>query len=125
MRIAEIVATRSTCKERSVGCIITSSDYENVYSIGYNGGAKGFPNSCDGKGVKCGCIHAEINALTKCFVKDPYKVMFITLSPCIMCAKSIINSGVSKVYYRELHKDVSGVQLLKSAGIQVIKLGAE
>jgi dCMP deaminase len=122
MRFALDLANRSTCNERSVGCVITSSDFENVYSVGYNGNYVGGSNGCDHKGHKCGCLHAEVNALIKCYVKDKDKVAFVTLAPCENCAKAMINSGFSKVYYAVSWKDNPGIQLLNWAGVECIQL---
>ena len=124
MEFAQLITQRSTCLERQVGCVITSADYENVYSIGYNGNAAGRDNECDGVGYKgsCGCVHAEQNALIKCNVKDKRKLMFCTLAPCTMCAKLMINSGFSKVFYHEDWKSAEGIRILRAAKIEVIKL---
>jgi hypothetical protein len=66
MRMAEDLAKRSTCRRLSVGTVITDSEMENVVAIGYNGNARGFPNDCDSPTPgACGCIHSEMNALTK------------------------------------------------------------
>lgn len=122
MDMAFNISMRSTCTERHVGAVITSKDFENVYSIGYNGNYKGGPNTCDHVGIKCGCIHAEINALIKCSIKDKQKVMFVTLAPCEMCAKTMINSGFSTIYYGCSWKDNPGISLLEGAGIKCIHL---
>jgi dCMP deaminase len=124
MKFAMEIANRSTCKERQVGCVVTSKDFENVYSVGYNGTYAGGANECDNITNKggCGCVHSEVNALIKCSVKDKQKVIFITLSPCQDCAKLIINSGASKVYYAQDWKNNPGVELLKKANIECIKL---
>jgi len=65
------------------------------------------------------CVHAEINALIKVRVNDPQKVVFVTGQPCITCAKAIINSGASKVYYRSAYRSNEGLELIKKAGIEV------
>lgn len=124
MDFALLIAQRSTCLERQVGCVITSADYENVYSVGYNGNASGRLNECDGIGYKgsCGCVHAEQNALIKCNVKDKNKIMFCTLAPCAMCAKLIVNSGFMKVFIRQDWKDTSGIDILTDAGILVSRI---
>lgn len=125
MEFAESIAQRSTCEERKVGAVVTSIDFQKVYSIGYNGAAKGLDNHClcaIGEG-KYGCVHAEQNALVKCNSFDNEKVLFVTLSPCVMCSTLLINEGgYSKVYYREEWKDNPGVQLLQRAGIRVHKI---
>jgi len=64
-------------------------------------------------------IHAEINALLKMDYNNPKKKkMYVTLSPCRMCAKAIINAGIDEVYYMVEYRDTSGVDLLTSTGIK-------
>ena len=121
MRMAEELAKRSTCARLQVGTVVTDARLENVLAIGYNGNARGLPNRCDSTVPgQCGCIHSEVNALIKApgSIKD--KVVFVTNSPCVMCAKLIINSGVSHVYYRRAYRDPSGVELLGSAGVTAV-----
>lgn len=124
MNLAENLAKRSTCKRLSVGCVITSSDYQRVLSVGYNGNAKGFPNKCDSNEPgKCGCIHAEENALIKCSDIKEKKVIFITTSPCKMCSKKLINLGnIKKVFYRNDYRLNEGIDILKKAKIKVKKI---
>lgn len=124
MDFAEAIAKRSTCEERQVGAVVASGDFQKIYSVGYNGGAKGMANTCMCKlGNKYGCVHAEQNALVKCTATDKDKVMFVTLAPCTMCATLMINEGGYKtVYYRQDWKDNPGIQLLQQAGITCIKL---
>lgn len=118
------LAGLSKCEERKVAAIITDRDMTQVYSIGVNGGPKGLVDCMCKIDGKYGCIHAEINALVKCRSDAPGKVMFVTLSPCKQCAAAIINApgGFSTVYYIEEWKDITGVELLKSAGVNVICL---
>jgi dCMP deaminase len=118
MRMAEELAKRSTCSRLQVGTVVTDAKLENVVAIGYNGNARGLPNRCDSSVPgQCGCIHSEVNALIKApgAVKD--KVVFVSNSPCVMCAKLIINSGVTHVFYRHVYRDPSGIELLASAGV--------
>jgi dCMP deaminase len=118
MRMAEELAKRSTCARLRVGTVITDAALENVVAIGYNGNAKGLPNHCDSVVPgNCGCIHSEVNALVKAPGGIRDKVVFLTDSPCVACAKLMINSGVSHVFFRRLYRDPSGVELLKSAGV--------
>ena len=122
MRMAEELAKRSTCTRLQVGTVITDAQLENVLGIGYNGNARGLPNRCDSTvPANCGCIHSEVNALIKApgAVKD--KVMFVTNSPCVMCAKLIINSGVTHVFYRTQYRDPTGVELLSEAGLTPVE----
>lgn len=125
MRMAEDLAKRSTCSRLQVGTVVTDARLENVLAIGYNGNARGLPNKCDSTVPgQCGCIHSEVNALIKApgNVKD--KVVFVTNSPCVMCAKLVINSGVTHVFYREAYRDPSGVELLVSAGVTPVHYDA-
>ena len=118
MRMAEELAKRSTCARLQVGTVITDAALENVVAIGYNGNAKGLPNRCDSDTPgACGCIHSEVNALVKAPGGMRDKVAFVTDSPCVACAKLLINSGVSHVFYRREYRDPSGVELLASAGV--------
>jgi dCMP deaminase len=118
MRMGEELAKRSTCSRLQVGTVITDARLENVLAIGYNGNAKGLPNRCDSTVPgNCGCIHSEVNALVKASGGPSDKVVFLTDSPCVMCAKLMINSGVSHVFYRRLYRDPSGVELLAASGV--------
>lgn len=103
MRMAELIAMRSTCSRRQVGCVITTLDNTRVLSVGYNGNAKGLPNQCDNptEHGKCGCIHAEENALIACSETSitPKKV-FVTVFPCVMCLKKIIQlQNVKEIHF--------------------------
>lgn len=125
-KFAKDLAKLSKCEERKVAAVITDKSLSQVYSIGLNGGPKGLIDCMCRLGSKYGCIHAEINALIKCRSDAPDKVMFVTLSPCVACAAAIINApgGFSTVYYLEPWKDSTGIELLKSAGINVIYLNS-
>lgn len=120
-KFTQDLATLSKCSERHVAAIITDKALTQVYSIGVNGGPKGLVDCMCKIDGKYGCVHAEMNALTKCLSNDKDKVMFVTLSPCKQCAAAIINApgGFSTVYYMEEWKDDSGIKILRAAGIQV------
>ena len=121
MRMAEELAKRSTCSRLQVGTVVTDSRLENVVAVGYNGNAKGLPNRCDSTVPgNCGCIHSEMNALVKAPGSLRDKVVFLTDSPCVMCAKLMINSGVTHVFYRKLYRDPAGVELLAAAGVKPV-----
>lgn len=117
--LAKQLALRSTCTRKQVGTVITTMEYDRVLSIGYNGNAKGFPNECDSKEEgNCGCLHSEINALIKVGTHEK-KTVFVTMSPCKACAKAMINANVQEVFFSEFYRDVTGVNILTSAGINV------
>ncbi len=121
MRMAEELAKRSTCDRARVGTVITDAALSNVLGIGYNGNASGLPNRCDSTDVgRCGCIHSEMNALVKAPGSVRDKVVFVTTSPCVMCAKLIIQSGVTHVFYRGAYRDGAGLDVLRDGGIEAI-----
>ncbi|MFW6200907.1 MAG: deoxycytidylate deaminase [Gemmatimonadota bacterium] len=122
MRMAEELAKRSTCARLRVGTVITDSALENVVAIGYNGNARGFPNRCDTSiPGSCGCIHSEQNALVKAPGHLRDKVAFLTASPCVMCAKLMVQSNITHLYYRQAYRDRSGLEVLETAGIRAIR----
>lgn len=121
MRMAEELAKRSTCARLQVGTVITDANLENVVAIGYNGNARGFPNRCDSdEAGRCGCIHSEMNALVKAPGQLRDKVAFITASPCVMCAKLIVQANVSHVFFRERYRNPVGLEVLERAGISAV-----
>ena len=126
MDLAIALQDRSTCKRTGVGCVVASQDLETIYAIGYNGTARGFPNDdCRDEVGNCGCIHAETNAIAKVNVKDPDKVFFLTNEPCELCAKLIVNTGASLVYYHQKHirrLPISGLDILHKAVIGTLRL---
>jgi dCMP deaminase len=113
--------SRSSASNRlQVGCVIFSMDFEEIFSYGYNGDERGGCNIPTSSAPGCDkFLHAEENALLKLKTRDACK-MFITDSPCEMCAKRIINSGnIKEVYYLRPYRDMTGVGLLARAGIKV------
>ncbi len=122
MRMAEELAKRSTCARLQVGTVVTDFELERVVAIGYNGNARGFPNACDTDVPgACGCIHSEMNALIKAPGDLRQKVVFVTASPCVMCAKLIVQSNVAYVYFRKRYRDAAGLEVLEKAGIPAVE----
>lgn len=123
MSIAKTIAKRSYDPRLMVGAIIVSDDNTRLLSLGYNGNYKGGPNEPDSFNPgQSGFIHAEVNALVKCdynFFRK--KIMYITHSPCVSCAKLIVNAEISRVVYDEEYRDKSGIDLLHACGIEVIR----
>ena len=114
MSLAESLAQRSTCKRLHVGTVITSLDFRKVLAVGYNGNAAGLPNTCDREEPgNCGCIHSEDNAVINCDCpRDVPKIVFVTHSPCVQCAKRLINLGnVRRVFYAHPYRDTSSLSL--------------
>jgi dCMP deaminase len=101
-----------------------TEDNTQLLSLGYNGDHAGGPNcrESDMPGDS-GFIHAEVNALIKLDFNSPKrKKMYVSLSPCKMCAKAIINARIDEVVYIDKYRDLSGVELLQNAGIKVRQL---
>lgn len=122
MRMAEELAKRSTCARLQVGTVITDARLQNVVAIGYNGNARGFANRCDtDEPGKCGCIHSEMNALAKSPGALRDKVVFVTASPCVMCAKLMVQANVTHVFYRNRYRLPLGLDVLEAAGIPAVE----
>ena len=121
MSVADAISQRSSDRIMKVGAIIVSEDNTRMLSVGYNGNYKGGPDERESDEPGCsGFIHAEVNALVKCdYNFSKKKHMYVTHSPCRSCAKLIINGDISKVFYRHPYRDLDGVGLLKSVGIEV------
>ena len=124
MDFAKSIAARSIDPRFKVGAVVVSEDNTQVLSVGYNGDHAGGPNEVESTNPgESGCIHAEINALIKLDYNNPKgKKMYVTLSPCKMCAKALVNSGVDEVIYDQEYRDKSGVNLLETSGISVRRL---
>lgn len=123
IEFAFLLSKRSTCSRARVGCIVTSFNNDSILSMGYNGNYRGGPNKCDSDELgNCGCLHAEDNCLIKMNFNDASrKKMYTTTSPCIICAKRIINAGISEVIYFNEYRKSDGIDLLTSSNICVRK----
>ena len=126
--MARIWAQNSYCQRRQVGALVVKQGM--IISDGYNGTPSGFENVCeDDNGVtKPYVLHAEANAITKLARSSNNSdgaTIYITASPCIECAKLIIQSGIRRVVYGEKYRLTDGIDLLKRAGIEVDYLGDE
>jgi dCMP deaminase len=121
MTIARSVAERSYDPRLKVGAIIVSDDNTRLLSLGYNGNYKGGPNTPDtSEPGQSGFIHAEVNALVKCdYNYNRKKIMYLTHSPCMHCAKLIVNANIAEVVYDEEYRDISGLTILRTCGITV------
>ena len=123
MDFARSISRRSYDPRNQVGAIVVTDDNTQVLAVGYNGNYSGGPNKVESMSPgESGMLHAEINCLLKMDYNNPkIKKMYVTLSPCRMCAKAIINSGVRDVIYDVEYRDTSGIDLLKASGINVEK----
>lgn len=123
MSVAKTISLRSYDDALKVGAIVVSDDNTQMLSIGYNGNYKGGPHEKESSepGLS-GFLHAEANAIIKLDYNFPKKKhMYVTHSPCRMCAKMIINAGISRVVYDIQYRDSSGLVLLQSVGIEVMR----
>ncbi len=123
IRMASIWAENSYCKRRQVGALIVKD--KMIISDGYNGTPSGFENVCEEENnvTKPYVLHAEANAITKVARSNNSSngaTMYVTASPCIECAKLIIQAGIKRVVYSEKYRLEDGVELLKRAGIEVV-----
>lgn len=128
--VADRFAQLSYAQRLQVGAVVVKDN--RIISIGYNGMPAGWDNTCeeivfttdDGyhTRTKPEVIHAERNALDKLArstESGEAATMFITHAPCIECAKSIYNSGISTVYYRQQYRSTDGVEFLEKSGVLV------
>lgn len=125
MATAFLWSMRALCKQadRSIGCVITTEDMQQVLAISYNGPVRQLGNeACKNIQGGCGCLHAEINAIIKVDGRLLNKVMFLTMNPCIDCARAIAQANIWKVYYCEQYRNKEGLELLIKCGIQVEKI---
>ena len=116
---------RSHCNRKKVGPLIVKDGM--IISDGYNGTPSGFPNPCEDESglTHWYVLHAEANAITKVARSGNSAegaTLYITLSPCKDCAKMILQAGIKRLVYKTAYKDDSGVQFLKTAGIEVVQL---
>jgi len=121
MKTAEVISERSYDPRNKVGAIVVTDDNTQVLAVGYNGNYSGGPNEVESTTPgESGMLHAEINALLKMDYNNPKKKkMYVNLLPCRMCAKAIINGGISEVVYREEYRDTSSIKIMESANITV------
>ena len=125
LQMAAVWAKNSYCKRRQVGALLVKD--KMIISDGYNGTPSGFENVCeDENGVtKPYVLHAEANAISKVAKSGNSSAgatLYITASPCIECAKLIIQAGITRVVYKDEYRLLDGVELLRLAGIEVEKV---
>lgn len=126
LEMARIWAKNSYCTRRQVGALVVKNNM--IISDGYNGTPSGFENVCeDDNGItKPYVLHAEANAITKLARSNNNSegaTIYITASPCIECAKLIIQAGIKRIVYGEKYRLTDGIELLDRAGIEVVYLG--
>lgn len=122
MRMARTWAENSYCQRRQVGALLVKD--RMIISDGYNGTPIGFENCCEDENnvSKPYVLHAEANAITKVARSNNSSegaTMYVTASPCMECAKLIIQAGITRVVYGEEYRIMDGINLLRRAGIEV------
>jgi dCMP deaminase len=127
IQMARIWATNSYCKRRQVGALIVKD--RMIISDGYNGTPSGFENECEDENneSKPYILHAEANAITKVAKSNNSSegaTLYITASPCMDCAKLIIQAGIIRVVYADEYRITDGIKLLEKAGIEIVQLSA-
>lgn len=125
MDMAKRVALMSHAQRNKVGSVLEKDG--RIISMGWNGMPAGFENECEDEHnvTKAEVIHSEMNLIAKLAKSTDSglgSTMYVTLSPCVACAKLIIQSGITKVIYDEQYRDSSGLALLEKAGIIVEQL---
>lgn len=123
--MARIWARNSYCRRRQVGALLVRE--KMIISDGYNGTPSGFENICEDENnrTKAYVLHAEANAITKVARSGNSSdgaTLYVTSSPCIECAKLIIQAGIRRVVFSESYRVEDGINLLKRANIEVVQL---
>lgn len=125
LRLALSWAELSHCQRKKVGAIIVKDAI--IISDGYNGTPAGFDNCCENEegNTHWYVLHAEANAILKVAkstnnCKDA--TLYLTHSPCKDCSKLVLQSGIKRLVYQEAYKDTSGIEFLKSAGLDVVQI---
>jgi len=124
MRMAMEWAKLSYCERKKVGALIVKD--RMIISDGFNGTPTGFENNCEESDqTKWYVLHAEANAILKVASSTQScrnSTLYITMSPCKECSKLIHQSGIKRVVYAKAYKDISGLDFLEKAGIEIIHL---
>jgi dCMP deaminase len=123
LEMARIWAQNSYCKRRQVGALIVQE--KMIISDGYNGTPSGFENNCEDEDNKTKpyVLHAEANAITKVAKSNNSSqnaTLYVTTSPCLECAKLIIQSGIRRVVFSDKYRMDDGLHLLERAGIEIV-----
>lgn len=136
LELADMVASRSTCLRRHVGAVLVRS--ERIIATGYNGSPRGLGHCLDmgclrqEKGIPsgqryelCRGVHAEQNAIINAAfygISTKDTVLYCTNQPCIICARMLINAGISKVVHRGNFDDDLALQFMREAGIELVEI---
>ncbi len=135
MEMADVVKNRSTCLRRKVGAIIVKD--KRILATGYNGAPSNTPHCLDigcyrqemnipsgERAELCRGTHAEQNAMIQAAyhgVSIKGSMMYVTLQPCVLCAKMAINAGITRIYFKGDYPDKLSLQMLEEAGVELVK----
>ncbi|HEY9062599.1 MAG TPA: cytidine/deoxycytidylate deaminase family protein [Pseudobacteroides sp.] len=136
MDIVDLIKSRSTCIRRQVGALIVKD--KRILATGYNGAPTGCKHCSDIGCLRdqlnipsgqrhelCRAIHAEQNAIVQAAnsgVSLSGGTLYVTIQPCVLCAKMAINAGIKKIVFRGDYPDELSMELLKEAGIRVVRM---
>lgn len=128
LEMAAVWAKNSYCKRRQVGAILVKNNM--IISDGFNGTPSGFENICEDENgnTKPYVLHAEANAITKVARSgnsSEGSTLYITSSPCVECAKLIIQAGIVRVVFSDNYRISDGIELLKRANIEVVQINLD
>lgn len=125
LRMAATWAELSHCERKKVGALIVRDG--RIISDGFNGSPAGFDNCCENEAGETNwyVLHAEANAILKVARSTndcSGSTLYLTLSPCRDCSKLVLQAGIKRVVYINEYKDTTGVDFLRSAGVETIHI---
>jgi dCMP deaminase len=125
LRMATTWAQLSHCSRKKVGALIVRDG--RIISDGYNGTPAGFDNCCENEHGETHwyVLHAEANAILKVARSTndcSDATLYLTLSPCKDCSKLVLQAGINRVVYMHDYKDTTGIDFLRSAGVEIVKI---
>ncbi len=125
LRMAATWAQLSHCSRKKVGALIVRDG--RIISDGYNGTPAGFDNCCENEHGETHwyVLHAEANAILKVARSTndcSDATLYLTLSPCKDCSKLVLQAGINRVVYMHDYKDTTGIDFLRSAGVEIVKI---
>jgi|TARA_Y100000034_G_scaffold43254_1_gene52814 dCMP deaminase len=129
--IAQVVSQRSSCPSRAVGAVIVDSDTMGILATGYNGAPRGTQHcdvSCLTRSAgsdwgKCRAVHAELNAILHAArngASTQSALMYLSTTPCVFCARTIINAGISEVRAMSKYHHENAITLLTEGGVKTV-----
>jgi len=135
MQLAHLIATRATCTRRKVGAVVVKN--KRILATGYNGTPSGVRHCSETGCLReklgvpsgerqeiCRGLHGEQNAIIQAATSGTSikeSVLYCTTQPCVTCAKMIINAGITRVTYEGVYPDKLALEMLKEAGIKLIR----